>query len=239
MSVVLNGTTQFLDLAATVYGGGVYPISLSLWMKTTDLDQTSVLGGFSEDGDDVTIAQFRGSVAGDYVAAAAYESAWCLATSTGGVSSGAWHHVLVVFAAVNSRIVYLDGGNKGTDATWQASYSGGIDFALGCRTPNGTPDLFFGGKLGDVALWTYALGDADAVSLAARQSPLTIQADSLQEYWKLSDDANSDGGLTGNDLTENGTPSWDPADHPVTYAGTGGAGVVAKSDVELANGWGW
>ena len=220
MSVVLNGSSQYLDLlnaAASVNSGSLFPYSIHCWMKTSDLAQTTALACFDNWPNAQNMAQFRGSVAGDYVAAACYDGSWNLAISTSGVSNATWHSVLVVFTSTTSRTVYIDGGNKHTDTnTCNSGPGAGGDLGVGARDVGGTPDLFFGGKLAELAIWDIALADADAVSLAGGALANTVEASDLLWYWRLYEDANNDGGTESDNLTERNSPTYDTNDHPVS-----------------------
>lgn len=236
MSVVLNGTTQYLDLlniGHLINAGGLFPCSLYCCMKTEDLTQTSALASLDSGLTDMNIAQFRGSVAGDYVAAACYDGAWQLAVSTAGVSSATWHHVLVVFTSTTSRTVYIDGGNKHLDTnTCNSGPGAGGDLGVGCRVPGGTPSLFFGGKLAELAIWGKALSDANAVSLAEGDLANTVEVSDLLWYFNLYGDANNDGGTQSDNLTARNAPTFDTDDHPVDapgadYLDVAGSSVIA------------
>jgi len=223
MSVVLNGSTQYLDLenaAANLTGGTMFPCSVSCWMKTTDLDQTSALVSIDDGSSKQNISQFRGSVAGDYVAAACYDGAWDLAISSTGVSSGTWTHVLVVFNSATDRRVYIDASKQTDSGSCSSSSGAGGDIGIGCRFPQGTPSLYFGGKIAEVAVWDMALTDANATSLAGGSATDSIQSSNLVYYWSLYGDANSDGGSIGTNLTEYNSPTYDTGDHPIAVGAT-------------------
>ena len=241
MSTILDGVDQYFDLqSVTINGGSFFPCTFSCWMKTTDLTKNAVLVCHDDGSYQQNMSEFRGGIAGDYVAALCYDGAWDLAVSTLGVSNDTWHHVLVVFNSTTDRRVYLDGANKGTDANTCNSAPGGAeDIGIGCRFPTGTPSLFFDGRLAEVAIWDVALSDANAVTLAGDNFASTVEAGNLLEYWHLKGDANSDGGTGGHNLTAYNTPTFDAADHPITVATevtiSGTAGITFGSTANLTN----
>lgn len=135
------------------------------------------------------------------------------ATSSNGSapSEQAWHHACGVFAASNDRRAYLNGGNKGTNATSQTP--SGLN-----QTHVGTFDgssSAWNGRLAEAAVWSAALTDEEVLSLARGVSPLLIRPDSLASYWPL---VGRDGPEIdvkgGRNLTLTGTSA---ADHPRVY----------------------
>lgn len=213
MSVLLDGISQHL-LTRYAGHGNAFPFSISCWMKTGTLAQIVSLCCLDDGSSVQNMAQFRGTVGGEPVAASSYGSGWAVAESTSGVSVDTWHHVLAVFADSNDRRVYIDGGSKGTSVTSQATSNAGW-FNVGCRFGSGTPSSFFSGRIADVAIWHSALSDANAVSLAAGTLPTAVDSGNLDEYWWLRDDSFSAIGSV--DLTAVGDPTFDGTDHPVSH----------------------
>jgi len=127
-------------------------------------------------------------------------------------TAGAIHHACGVWAATNDRRVYLDGGNKATDA---GNQSPTVDVtSIGRLVVNGSGYYYADGWIAEAALWNVALTDDDVASLAKGFSPLLICCGSLVAYWPL-------GGLNGRhdrdhfgqySLTAYNVPTW--ADHP-------------------------
>ena len=216
MSVVLNGSTQYLHYSPG--GGGLvaYPFTVSIWFNPDNVTATFTAAAVQAVGyDDKNIGQCRGSVAGDYLAAATYEdggAGWALAYTTAGYSASAWQHMMVVFNSPTDRRVYLSGANKGTDATDRDGGSHTLNqFQVGARDGTTAPTGFFDGMLAEFSVYNKALSDANAVSLASGVNPQTIEADNLIQYNTLLEDGTA---TVGENLTPVGSPSFDGEDHP-------------------------
>lgn len=232
MSVSLNGTNQYLNAAASVTA---YPFSVSAWMKTSDLTQNGVLVDIGATtfaaSKSHNYTEFRGAVGGDPVRASTYYTAATSAASSTGVSSGTWHHVLAVYNSDTDRRVYIDGGSKGTDSGNQNGDANITVMVVGVGG-NGAFN-HFAGNIAEVGIWSSALSDANAVTLAGGALPTDVDSSNLEEYWSLLSDANSDGGNSATDLTGQGTPSFDSGDHPdvdsVTYVEIAGTVAAVSS----------
>jgi hypothetical protein len=106
------------------------------------------------------------------------------ATTTAQPTAAVWSHAAGVFASNSDRRVYLNGGNKSTDAT--ATTPTGIDkLDLGAYVYSGGHILFFDGDLAEAGIWNVALDDFDVASLAAGLSPLLVRPSALVGYWPL------------------------------------------------------
>jgi len=105
------------------------------------------------------------------------------AQTTTNASQDTWHHLCGVFAASDDRTAYLDGGNKGTDATdLSPDY---VDLtAIGAFKDN-TPGEYCSGRIAEAAIWNVALTDAEVAILADGFSPLLVRPASLVAYWPL------------------------------------------------------
>jgi len=80
-----------------------------------------------------------------------------------------WHYATAVYAAVNSRAAYLDGGNKGTNTTSATPAS--IDsFSIG-REGDSTPGDYWPGNIDEFWLLDDALSDAEVKFAYHNQKP--------------------------------------------------------------------
>jgi hypothetical protein len=128
----------------------------------------------------------NGDVAGDPVHATTYQTGGTtrFASSTSGYAANVWHHICGVFSANNARAVYLDGGNKGTDAN--ASTPANVTyFSIGTLYRTDNPGVYTNGRIAEAAIWNVALTDDEAAILAKGISPLSVRPVSLFGYWPL------------------------------------------------------
>lgn len=94
-------------------------------------------------------------------------------------SASEWHHACGVWTSASSRAAFIDGGNKGTNAT-STTPSGIVSTAIGQASFNA------GGSIADVAIWNVALSDAEVLALARGMSPMLVRPSALVAYWPLS-----------------------------------------------------
>lgn len=214
MSVVLNGTTQHLYYYSGGAARAVYPYSMSIWIKPDNITGTytaCAVNDFTGGGTKQDIAQCRGSVAGDYVAAGTYGTSWALAYTSSGYSASTWQHILAVFNSSTDRRIYLDGGSKGTDATNQSSGAGLDTWMVGARNAYTAPTGFFPGKLAYFTVWNKVLTDANAATLAGGVNPILVETGNITQHNILDEDGTA---TIGNNLVSVGTPTWDGDDNP-------------------------
>jgi hypothetical protein len=107
-----------------------------------------------------------------------------------------WFHGCGVFAASDSRAVYIHGANKGTSSD-DSFFGGATHTAVGTLYRNDNPAAHVTGKLAWPAIWNVALTDAEVASLAAGAYPPTIRPGSLVSFWPLGgfDTHETDGGI--------------------------------------------
>lgn len=253
MALVLDGSTQYLYNSSWSPHGGAYPFSVSGWFYTTDMAQSASLVSIDNNNPagPVNLCQFfgPGTSPDDPLRVGTYLGAWGIVATTTGATTGTWHHFTAVWASATDRRIFIDGGSKGTN-TDSRNGGGTYNVCIGCRygVPSGAAvDLLFDGKLAHIGIWTSALSDANAASLAGGALPTAVDASNLEDYWALISDSNSDGGNTGSTLTEVGTPSFDAAD-PISApsyielastgelvcAGTADLDIIAAMDLEAS-----
>jgi len=222
MSLVLNGTTQYLKRTSTPITD--VPVTISCWFQSDSVTASQALASLEDGVNEFYLLQAAGAIAGDPVRAMSYSGTWRVAATTTGYSAGTWTHALGIFAADNDRRAFISGGSKGTEST--AEDVAAASYIMVGAYKASVPTGFFDGKLAELAMWNIALSDANAASLAAGVLPTAIEAANLIGYWPLFDDANDDKGTAN--LTEIGSPSYDTADHPESYvelaASGGGTG---------------
>ena len=128
------------------------------------------------------------------------------AASTTGYSADTWHTGLAVFAAINDRRVYLDGGNKGTNTT--SITPTGVDKMSIGRSSDSSPSGHWRGSICEVCMWDVALSDAEALALHLAIKPNHIRPADVVGYWPVwglhSPEIDLSG--QGNNMTVSNTP---------------------------------
>jgi hypothetical protein len=90
-----------------------------------------------------------------------------------------------VEAAATDRRVYLDGTDKGTDATARNPLAAAHDRMSIGSDGETVPADYFDGRIAHVAVWNVALTDQEIRSLAAGANPRRVRPDSLIAYWPV------------------------------------------------------
>jgi len=211
MSVVLNGSSQFLRLTSALAGG--LPFTVIIWFKP-DINTTNMIlaaedwqytSGYKIHG----CVEASGGVASDPVRGYSYNgSSFGIATTTTGFSTGSWQMASGRFTSTTSRAVSLDGSGKGTNTDSITGDSN--EFIIGARRGD-NPIGHFDGKIAYVVVWDKELTDAQITSLAGGTYPGDIESGSIIGLWKLHDDNTA---TIGTNLTEVGSPTYDDTDDP-------------------------
>jgi len=171
------------------------PFTCACWFQGDDVATQSSLLTFKAAGNDQNRMTVNGSKLQGFhwngVSAAQAEP-------TPTLSAGTWYHGCYVEEGT-ARAVYLDGGNKATNAT---SRSPGAYTSFGISYLESGNEQRFNGRIGMVTVWDVALSDAEAASLGAGTHPSLVRPGSIVAHWDLLDaDLKSQiGGLT---LTNN------------------------------------
>lgn len=135
------------------------------------------------------------------------------ADSAASPTGGTWLSALAVFAANNSRTIYVNGGSKVTNTNTLTTTFPTDIFVGSLDTTNFLVDA----KIAECAIWNVALTDAEALSLAAGIAPDRIRPASLVEYFELMGKTSPEPGRRGNTLTLTNSPT--AADHPKVFRG--------------------
>lgn len=124
-----------------------------------------------------------------------------------------WAHVCGVFAATNSRQVFLNGIGSSV-RTIDCNPSGMNETRIGARNLRGSVGFFMPGRIADVGIWNVALSQEEITSLARGMTCDKIRPQSLVNYFPLvRDPIDAKGGLT---ITNNNGATV--ANHPRVYA---------------------
>jgi len=204
-----DASSEYLGIASAVISGP--PFTMACWGWTDDLTAQRALMfcGYSSYADQHYTLELRGQDAGDPITGWARAGNDARAATTAGPSASAWFHAAYVESAVDSRAVYLDGANKGTNAT--SSTPTAPDATAIGRNSDSTPGQYWSGYVAEAGIWNVALTDAEVASLAAGYSPLFVRPQSLVAYWPLIRDEDQDR-VGGYDMTAYNTPAV--AAHP-------------------------
>lgn len=167
------GSTLLFDDANTEYLGttptpvSAPPFTMACWFTADDLTASLTLMSIADasTGDDWHDLQVRGTIGGDPIAAASRHvgAAAARATTTTGIVANEWFHGCGVWAATNSRSVYLNAAGKATETT--AIVPVGIDrVGIGLRYDS-TPAVYYSGHIAMPAIWNRALSDEEVKEL--------------------------------------------------------------------------
>jgi hypothetical protein len=222
MSLLLNGTSQYLSLTSALASGA--PLTMACWFKSTSSTLNQALTTLNRQGSNDSLGlAVNGSVAGDPVQVYAGDPSFTTFGTAVGYVVNQWHHACGVFAAATDRRVFYDGGNKSTNAVSRnpASLGRTVIGAFWNNASAASIVSLFVGRMAHVGFWSVALSDAEVATLAAGALPSSIQSGSLVAYLPLTTDFTDS---IGNTWTNNGTATIDSSDNP-TMSG-GGATVI-------------
>ena len=135
------------------------PLTLCAWFKTSDIDSQQVLVGLYDRSstDQLYRLVIDGATAGDPVQAEVWSTTFNEgAATTAGYSADTWHHACGVYAGIDDRTAYIDGGNAGSDTTSIANPSD-LDATDIGRSGDNTPAQYFNGSIDDVRIYNRAL----------------------------------------------------------------------------------
>lgn len=126
---------------------------------------------------------FRSDLAGDPFEFWALAGPGNAAQTTAGGKLNQWHHVVGIEAASNDRRIYLDGGNKGTNATSRIPSTPNRT-SIG-RLGDATPSEWWSGLIGPVAIWNVVLSELEVRRLARGTPAHLVRGGNLVGYWPL------------------------------------------------------
>jgi hypothetical protein len=162
-------SSQSVSVATAVVSGP--PFSVSCWFK---LDSTSDnLSLFTVNNFSASLEYFRSAfVAGTGLVTQTQSGSAALAVATASPATGVWQHAGGVWSSSNSRACYLNGGNKGTNAT-SLTPTGVNQSAIGAIVRASSPS-YSTGEVAEVAVWSAALTDEEVALLGKGFSPLCL-----------------------------------------------------------------
>ena len=213
MAIDLDGTGDYLNIAAIPVSGSALAITMACWANVDDITHANILMSVN----DASLANYyllfaSGDTAGDFAkfgVSAASSTAEC--ASSIAYTAGTYQHYCGVNASATSRTVYLNGTNSGTDATSRSPIN--MDSTGIGSFSTGAVRLF--GVIAEAGIWNVALTAGEVADLAQGLSPLLVRPESLVMYmpmWSTSDLVDRRGLGT---FTLNGNPTT--GDHCRVY----------------------
>lgn len=179
-----DASSQRLEINLAVIAA--VPLTLACWFRSNDLTVTQDLIAIADK--DVDTHYFRliadGAAVGDPVSAVARGGGTsAIAVTSAGYTANTWQHACAVFTSATSRAAFLDGANKGTEAT-NATPAGMDRTSIG-RLGRLTATAYMSGEIAEAAVYSVALADAEVLMLSLGVSPLMVRPDALVAYWPL------------------------------------------------------
>lgn len=223
-----DASTQYLQHAAAVVSGA--PLTMACWFNVNDATINNGLMGIGRQAVDshYFFMGANGAIGGDPVQVQARGTTVAAAVTTAGFSANTWNHAAGVFSAADSRAVYLNGGNKGTNTTSQTPES--LDrTTIGALNNGGSIIVRCSGLIAEAGIWSAALTDAEVASLADGVSPLLVRPESLVAYWPLIGRTSPEIDVVGGfGMTVTGAVA---AEHPRIYLPSPGLWIPPAAEV--------
>jgi hypothetical protein len=180
-----DGATDFAEVGSTPITG--VPVTLACWFYSDDVTAGQCLMGIFDASvaDHYIRLEAAGARAGDpvIIRTKAGAAAAAFAESSSGFTANTWHLACGVSSAVDTHAAYIDGANKGTDATSRTPAN--LDTISVGRSGDSTPSLYMSGRIAWGAIWNAALSDAEVAALAGGILPWKIRAGNLQACYPL------------------------------------------------------
>lgn len=169
------------------------PLSMACWFNLDQNANTLIMVGVSGSNDQ---SHRLAMDAGGQIYARTRTTSNVEATGSA-ITTGTWQHGCAVFASATSRAVYLNGGNKATNAT-NRDPSGFNNTRIGSTT---LPDTFADGRIAWPCIWNVALTDDEALSLSKGIHPLRIRPASVVFFSPIGTGSPEPEWISRNELT--------------------------------------
>lgn len=228
MSLVLNGTTQYLTLGSAI--AAAMPVSFAIWYKPDSVTGTRTLVSLKNSASGAALNCLVLDVNGNAARVVAGDGATSsVATVAGTVSTGAWQHFAGRFDSITSRRVCFQ-GTSGTASTTSRTPTGFNNTSIGARIDSGVAANFASGKIAYLTIWSIALSTTEMADLATGVNPTTIQPASIIAHLPLATSLADD---EGNTWTNNNAATFDGADNPSVNSPP--VVTLAESSVSVAS----
>ncbi len=171
----------------------VPPFTFACWFRTTSITQRQYLMLIRNPSGHYHALQARGDQAGDPVSAATFVGG-VADTRKSGIVANTWMHATGVWAATNSRKVYLNGVGSTPNTTSKTVTA--LNVTRFATISTGFDHL--DGSIAEAGMWNVALTQAEINILAAGYSPLLVRPQNLALYLPFIRDDDEDliGGLS-------------------------------------------
>jgi len=145
-AAVFNGSSS--KIVTTLNPNGFSQITLSCWIKTTSTGLNDHIISANDGSSWNFLSMASGIVS--FGAGNALSSIF-LATHTGAINDGNWHHICGTYNGTNA-ILYIDGTSY-TPASATANLSVNIAFGIGYRNTAGSSGTFYNGSIDQVRIF--------------------------------------------------------------------------------------
>jgi len=173
MARTFTNNTMYMSKASAVLT--VVPMTFAAWINITTIANYPTVIEITNGATRTDFFNlFVDGVSGFAKAEISHSGTTGNAISTLAVGTSAWYHVCSVFASATSRIVYVNGGNSGTDATNITPSGLTLTSMAGDAVGNE-----FDGTFAFPAIWNVALSAADVASLATGVHPRLVHPEAL------------------------------------------------------------
>lgn len=211
MALDFNGTTQYLSQNSCPITA--YPLTIAAWFNSDSTSNTrcitQAVGKNGSNGNQSLRMSGNNLQANSNDGAGASQNA----QTSAAFSAGVWNHGCAVFAANNSRSIYLNGGNKQTNTSTVNMIASPDRMNIAQQQSSTGTSLFFDGRIQEVGIWSVVLDDSEIAALAKGVCPLLIRPTGLLAYYPLFGNLSPEPDRWKNrlDMTLNNTPL--KADH--------------------------
>ena len=206
-------SNQYLNVASAPVT--VAPVTMSCWFNSSSITQTqSLIILENAAGNRRYSLQILGAVAGDPLQFGATSGGTTgSANSSIGYTANTWNHACGIEINAASRIVYLNGGNTGTNIAAK-NVIDLVELKIGAVNSSGTVVNHMSGLIAEVGIWNAELTEGEVIALSKGMTCDKIRPQSLVFYSPLVRDlTDQKGGLTI--INNNGSTA---ATHPRVYA---------------------
>ena len=177
--------TSSMSLTGTNPISGATPLTMACWTNLVSIGSPDqlVMGLFNNGVNNLNAQVIVYNNTGNTFDARTYDGSSNSSSNGAFAVQNVWVHVAAVFAAANSRTIYVNGSSGGANTTSRTP-TGINSVAIGGAIDS-TPDRYLGGKVMEAAIWDAALTAAEILELALAMAPPAVRPGNLVSYWPL------------------------------------------------------